>query len=474
MKNFFLYMTLLLAIFCLEACSPEANEEPEIISPGTVGVTCHLGIVASSATDASSATRADYSDTHMVAGELMKNWFVVIVDANRKIVDVVKNDSYASTETERATDSFWERLTPGTYTFYAFANIQPSELGLEGKQKGDVIDDNYLETLKYSVKIPSITFTDHWSDYEHDYFPTGIPMSNKQVVTITAQSKSVSLEVVRMVAKMQLRITNTTSHDITIKGVTLSDVTPNVADNLMLLPASDATDDNGTVHVSAPNLAIGESQKQVAAYASQATSSGHDYIVLRNGGQKNICFYVNESAATAENKYFVLQLKTSDDTNTEVNHRYAMLDWRQICRNDYRVVPISLEDYAIEWKVEAFSPIGVLPAVEDDGENLTIRFDYYGEFHIIPSVKQLSTGQVVDSWDVSNKKCEEIISTPSGAYGIFDIPPYWSVSGNRIEGEMGNRSGTSIYKISMDVTKPDGAKLTLARKVRFVMNPVHF
>lgn len=470
-------MSLVLATCWLMACTPDDGPVvgPEPMPEASMRVEMHLGIAAQDGTASQAHSRADYSDTYMVAGELMRNWLVVITDKENQIIDIVKNDAFGSGETERSADDFWERMTPGVYTFYSFANIQASELGLDDKKKGDYLPYSFFENQKYSVKIPSPIFTDHWSDYPLDYFPHGIPMSNKQVVEVTENTKSISLEVVRMVAKMKLTLTNTTSHDISLTGFTLSDVTPStIDDNLMLLPAADETDENGNVHVGSPNLAITESQKQVASYVPHESSSSHNFVIQKNGGTKNICFYVNESEATAENKYFVLQLHTTDDTNTEVNRRYAMLDWRQICRNDFRVIPISLGDYAIEWKVEGFTPIGVLPEVEDDGENLTITFGTYGEFHIIPAVKQLSTGQAVDSWDISNRKCEEIVSTPSGAYGIFDVAPSWTPSGSRIEGEMGNRTGTSIYKISMDVRQPDGTKLTLARKVRFVMKAIQF
>ena len=476
-------MSLVLATCWLTACTPDDGPVvgPEPMPEASMKVELHLGIAAQDgiATQDGIASqvhsRADYSDTYMVAGELMRNWLVVITDKENQIIDIVRNEAYGSGETERSADDFWERMTPGVYTFYSFANIQASELGLDDKKKGDYLPYGFFENQKYSVKIPSPVFTDHWSDYPLDYFPNGIPMSNKQVVEVTENTKSINLEVVRMVAKMMLTLTNTTSHDISLTGFTLSDVTPcTIEDNLLLLPAADETDEKGEVHVGSPNLAITELQKQVASYVPQESSSSHNFVIQKNGGTKNICFYVNESEATAENKYFVLQLHTTDDTNTEVNRRYAMLDWRQICRNDYRVIPISLGDYAIEWKVEGFTPIGVLPEVEDDGENLTITFGTYGEFHIIPAVKQLSTGQTVDSWDISNRKCEEIVSTPSGAYGIFDVAPSWTPSGSKIEGEMGNRSGTSIYKISMDVRQPDGIKLTLARKVRFVMKAIQF
>lgn len=472
MKIHFRYVCFLIAMLGLLACTPDAlptvGPEPAPEPGNEESVEIQVGV--------------RHADAQIVEGELMRDWLVVICNEDNRIVDIVRNGAYADTETEHSEDEFWERMSPGTYTFYSFANIQPEELGLAGKGKGDVLPQDFFEQQKYSVQIPSLTFADHWSDYPSDYFPQGIPMSNKQVIDIGSETKSVQLEVVRMVAKMMLAITNVTSHDVTLTGLTLSDTTPStITDNLMLLPAADSIDAEGKRHVGAPHLAITEAQKQVARYtpmpisesqgSSAASTAG--YVIPKNGGQKNICFYVNESEATAENKYFVLQLLTAEG-GQETAHRYAMLNWRQICRNDLREIPIRLDDYSILWRVEAFSSIGVLPKVEDDGENLTITFSNYGEFHIIPSVVQLSTGKVVDSWNLSNLRCDEIISTPSGRNGIFDSAPRWVKSAFRIEGEMGNRSGTSIYQISMDVKKPDDTKITLARKVRFVMNAVHF
>lgn len=52
----------------------------------------------------------------------------------------------------------------------------------------------------------------------------GYPMSNKQMVNITDNQQVINLEVIRMVAKVQLSITNATDHDIVLKSITLSDV----------------------------------------------------------------------------------------------------------------------------------------------------------------------------------------------------------------------------------------------------------
>ena len=459
-----------LVTFILMGCVPDAN--PAIDSgDSSDGATRQVEICLGVASDATGGTRAgsDYTDVNMQAGELMKNWIIVMVDANNRIVDIVKNGPYDAGETERSQDSFWKRMKQGTYTFYSFANLTPSEIGIDTYGKGDTLPAGFFEQMKCSVKIPSLVFADHWSDFGNDYFPHGIPMSNKQVVTIGKNTKAVNLEVIRMVAKVVLQLTNNTDHDITFKGLTLSDVTPNVADNLMLLPGKDETDEQGIVHVSDANLAT--TQKQTVAYASMALGTGHDYVVKRSGqAVTNICFYINESKATDENKYHILQLQTidSDNSSTVINRRLAMLNWSKICRNDYRVIPIKLDDYSIEWDVQSFTPIGVLPQIEDDGENLTITMGYYGEFHIIPKVRRLSTGNYSAVQSGSFKWV-------TGSKDIFDVEPRWSLHGKRVEGEMANLAGSSVYALTLTVNKDIYGKeqITLTRKVRFVMNSVN-
>lgn len=459
-----------LVTFILMGCVPDAN--PAIDSgDSSDGATRQVEICLGVASDATAGTRAgsDYTDVNMQAGELMKNWIIVMVDADNRIVDIVANGPYDAGETERSQDSFWKRMKQGTYTFYSFANLTRKEIGIDTYRVGDTLPADFFEQKKCSVKIPSLVFADHWSDFGNDYFPQGIPMSNKQVVTIGKDTKAVHLEVIRMVAKVVLQLTNNTDHDITFKGLTLSDVTPNVADNLMLLPGKDETDEQGIVHVSDANLAT--TQKQTVAYASMALGTGHDYVVKCNGqAVTNICFYINESKATDENKYHILQLQTidSDHSSTVINRRLAMLNWSKICRNDYRVIPIKLDDYSIEWDVQSFTPIGVLPQIEDDGENLTITMGYYGEFHIIPKVRQLSTGYYSAVQSGSFKWV-------TGSKDIFDVEPQWSLHGKRVEGEMANLAGSSVYALTLIVNKDiyGEEQITLTRKVRFVMNSVN-
>lgn len=461
-----LYIIWTILTSFLMACTTtdwENEVAPRPLNPYEVRVKLNLSVVDRSLTTRASNSEFEDSDNE-VAGEMMRNWFVVIVQEG-KIVDIIKNEAFPSGEVERDKDYVFVDIPRASTTFYTFANLQLSDVGLSDDMIGRDLPSNF-DLRSLTVNGNTTVFGTQMADVVNQ-FTDGIPMSNRQTFDITGDTENVQLEVVRMVAKVKLYINNTTDHDITIKGVSFLDVTPNEENNLKLFSAHLDQE-----KVNAPTL--NTSHKQVLSLSPQ-NSNGY---VVSSGEKQNICFYMNESEVTAENKYFILLLQTEDgasESSTAINRRYAMLDWRQINRNDYCIIPIKLDDYAIEWDVEAFSPIGVLPKVEDDGENMTITFGYYGEFHIKPKIKVLSSGNYLDASNVLNSTCTEMNSAPSGEESIFDVPPYWvSSPANRIEGEMGNRSGTAIYKLTMDVKKPNNTFVTLSRKIRFVMNAVDF
>ena len=233
------------------------------------------------------------------------------------------------------------------------------------------------------------------------------------------------------------------------------------------------------------NLADG-----VAKGTITLTAAENNGITIGERATQTACFYMNESLVDkgedGGNRYFILSLTTVDEaTGTTSNQRYAMLSWNEIRRNDYLKIPIKLEDYQIRWQVEAFSPIGVLPKVKDDGKNLLLDFGYYGEFHIKPEVIKLSrTGSQtlsVSEWQMGTDATGSDGWTrkeqnPEGADGvnIFDSSPAWVPSAYRLEGEMGNRPGSAIYTMKIKVKEQNGlgAYPIISRKVRFTMKQI--
>lgn len=470
------YYICIWAVCLLAACSAgdDATSFPvQADAENRVGVTLQLSALSSqtSQSSRSSLTRAGWeTDTEAWPGEMMKSWFVVVVQ-NGQIEKIITSD-LKSGVTEVEKDQAFVELNKGETTFYSFANIKPEDIGLDAITS--VLPTGFDEKT-YQMDGNSKLFHQSMApDLQNGY-----PMSNKQIVNITDNQQVINLEVIRMVAKVQLFITNATDHAINLKTITLSDVTLNGNPNVKLLPNVDSNDQ---LQVNLPNSA-----KKGTLTLRAAENDG---ITIEARAKQTACFYMNESlvdkGADGGNRYFILSLTTVDAaTGTTSSQRYAMLSWNEIRRNDYLKIPIKLEDYQIRWKVEAFSPIGVLPKVKDDGENLSLDFGYYGEFHIKPEVIKLSrTGSQtlpVSDWQMGTDatgsdgwKLQE--QNPQGADGvnIFDSSPAWVPSAYRLEGEMGNRTGSSIYTMKIKVKEQNGLGMypIISRKVRFTMKHV--
>ena len=474
------YYICIWAVCLLAACSAgdEATTSPGLVeAENRVGVTLQLSALSSqtSPSSRSSQTRAAWeTDTDALPGEMMKSWFVVVV-LNGKIEKIITSDLKSLGVSEVEKDQVFVELNTGETTFYSFANIKPSEIGLDvNSSVGQSLPAGFDEKT-YQMDGNSPLFHQLMTPD----FQNGYPMSNKQVVNITTTNQQViNLEVIRMVAKVQLSITNATDHVINLKTITLTDVTLNGDQNIKLLPNVDS---NNQLLV---NLANSAKKGTITLTAAE-----NDGITIEARAKQTACFYMNESlvdkGTDGGNRYFILSLTTEDaGTGAITNHRYAMLSWNEIRRNDYLKIPIILEDYQIRWKVEAFSPIGVLPKVKDDGENLSLDFGYYGEFHIKPEVIKLSrTGSQtlsVSEWQMGTDAgsdgwmLQELNPQGEDGVNIFDSSPAWFSSAYRLEGEMGNRTGSAIYTMKIKVKEQNGlgAYPVISRKVRFTMKQV--
>lgn len=474
------YYICIWAVCLLAACSAgdEATSFPgQADAENRVGVTLQLSALSSqtSQSSRSSLTRGWETDTEAWSGEMMKSWFVVVVQ-NGTIEKIITSDLKSLGVDEVEKDQVFVKLKTGATTFYSFANIKPEEIGLNastsvGQQLPTDFDEQTYQ-MDGNSKLFHLSMTPD--------FQNGYPMSNKQTVDVVDNQQVINLEVIRMVAKVQLSISNATDHDIVLKSITLSDVTLNGNRNIKLLPNVDSAN-----KLKGVNLADG-----VAKGTITLTAAENNGITIGEGATQTACFYMNESLVDkvedGGNRYFILSLTTVDAaTGATSNNRYAMLSWNEIRRNDYLKIPIKLEDYQIRWTVEAFSPIGVLPKVTDDGENLSLDFGYYGEFHIKPEVIKLSrTGSQtlsVSEWQMGTDatgsdgwKLQE--QNPQGADGvnIFDASPSWIPVIYRLEGEMGNRTGSAIYIMKILVRQKNGLGLNpvISRKVRFTMKQV--
>ena len=264
----------------------------------------------------------------------------------------------------------------------------------------------------------------------------GIPMSNKQTVNITSKKQQVDLEVIRMMAKVELNFTNDTGYDLSIKSVKLTDITDNAADNVSLLPMKDAS---GNV---VPNINASATYKDY-----EVMIGGTSGTKIANGGKLQTTFYVNESVARNP-KYFVLSIDTDKGTVTK---RIAMTEWSKIARNDYLIIPVKLVDYRIELEPQVFTGIGVIPELKYEGDRITATFKSYGEFHLKLHVIKRSDNTELNNWTF--KSIRTLEADPAGGEGtsIYDEEPYFEKRTKTFEGYISPRKGYAIHEINVEI-----------------------
>lgn len=422
-KNIFTYMLALFSTLAIVGCSFE-EDHADCQGKGEgekMQVELRLTASASSLTRSYSTsdgvTRASWVDTNAApSGEMMHNCFVVIVQ-NGKIQDIVVKNDFTE-EVEQT--NLKAKAELGSATFYSFANITPEELGITATTTPAEIESKY-----YKVEGNRTTLS-----------PNGIPMSNKQTVNITSKKQQVDLEVIRMMAKVELNFTNDTGYDLSIKSVKLTDITENVADNVSLLPMKDAA---GKV---VPNINAAATYKDY-----EVSIGGTSGAQVKNGGKLQTTFYVNESVARNP-KYFVLSIDTDKGTITK---RIAMTEWSKIARNDYLIIPVKLVDYRIELEPQVFTGIGVIPELKYAGDRITATFKSYGEFHLKLHVFKRSDNTELNNWTF--KSIRTLEADPAGGEGtsIYDEEPYFEKRTKTFEGYISPRKGYAIHEINVEI-----------------------
>lgn len=449
-KHIMKYMAcLVMLLTAFAACSPDSDaSDPGSTTNKTYTLHFNLSPVSGSSASSRAETYTAGNPNTWEEGskeENMKSWTVVFVKSDGKVAKVVKKPSVAEGK-DKKDDVTVTGLEAGTYSVYSFANISDTELGpiTEGS----------------SPDFDSKSFAVNGNDM--DIKAKGIPMSNKQTVTIGSdgQPDVKDLYVVRMLSKITLKFRNMTGQDITVNNVSISDITSNPAtgtENVKLLPAKPVSSANVP---QAPNLVENAKRDDFThAIGLTVTKDATDY----DTDNSSVSFYVNESRAGNAYPYFVVTLVT----NVGSQRYFMYTDWNQIARNDHHVLKLALSDYKLRLKVEDFGSIGSAPSLKDDGKQLNLTFHDLEEFHIIPSVTKYSDDSPVSFTNLEWKKLSEsVVGDESKAFSTI---PKIVTGENRIEaatlGELGKKIGPIIYQLSVKVNDGTTDSPTLIYRV---------
>lgn len=428
---------LVMLLLTFAACSPDSDaSDPGSITNKTYTLHFNLSPVSGSSASSRAETNTAGSPNTWEDGskeENMKSWTVVFVkSSDGTVAKVVKQPSVAAGKDKKDVVTVTGLEAGTTYTVYSFANISDADLGTitEGSRSPD---------------FDSKSFAVNGNDWN---IANGIPMSNKQEVTIKSdgQPDVKDLYVVRILSKITLKFRNMTGQDITVNNVSISDITSNPAtgtENVKLLPAKPVSSANVP---QAPNLVENAKRDDFThAIGLTVTKDATDY----DTDNSSVSFYVNESRAGNAYPYFVVTL----ETNVGSQRYFMYTDWNQIARNDHHVLKLALSDYKLRLKVEDFGSIGSAPSLKDDGKQLNLTFHDLEEFHIIPSVTKYSDESSVSFTNLEWKKLSE--SEVGAESKAFSTPPYIVTDKNRIEaatlGELGKKIGPIIYQLSVKV-----------------------
>lgn len=456
---------ILMVLALISACSTDSADS---IQGGSGGdnqgdkVTVHMTL----STAPSSGTRATLWD-YGVDAENMKSWVVAFVK-DGKVVSFVENTDVSANN--RIKDEVTIKDLPkevATYQVYSFANLTSTELGIF---KGAEV---HFDNMKWKMNGNGFNVND--PDCK------GIPMSNKQEVTVDASGKTDKNElwVVRMLAKVTLQFKNPSSTPLVINDITLSDVTSNPSadvntdGNIMLLPKhSDVSGTSGATGSSNLTGADKDQVKCIPNLVRQAATENYTYKLTKTIPAKvdkyetenEISFYVNESAAGNTSKYFIINLNTSAGVK-----RYALFqDWTTIARNDHHILPIKLDDYKLKFDVQSFSAIGLYPSIRDNGTTLSYTCYYpEEEFHIQPKVVKASDGSEVTGIDKAQVKWELIkeegmADETANAKLVFKTIPSWNTTTGYFEGIFNDDAADkqrALYKVTVPVPGASGKEL---------------
>lgn len=453
-KHIMKYMAcLVMLLLTFAACSPDSDaSDPGSITNKTYTLHFNLSPVSGSSASSRAETYTAGKPNSWENGseeENMKSWTVVFVKKDGTVAKVVKRTSVAEGK-DKEDDVIVTGLEAGTtYSVYSFANISDTELGTitEGSP---------------SPNFDSKSFAVNGNGWD---IANGIPMSNKQVVTIGSdgQPDVTDLYVVRMLSKITLKFRNMTGKDITVNEVRISDITSNPAagaENVMLLPKTSVSSANVA---QTPNLVENAKRDDFTHAITSGLTIAHNTTDYDTDNSRSVSFYVNESQAGNAYPYFVVTL----DTNVGSQRYFMYTDWDQIARNDHHVLKLALSDYKLRLKVEDFGSIGSAPSLKDDGKQLNLIFHDLEEFHIIPSVTKYSDESSVP---FTNLEWTRLSESETGAESkAFSTIPSIVSSKDRIEaetlGELGKKIGPIIYQLSVKVDDGTTTAPTLVYRV---------
>lgn len=375
----------LACVAMLSSCSLDDDAEcPAPNAPATLRISVSAGEPGDL-----NGTRAG-DDVNADEHEFMHTLYLCILDESGYVQEMFHEDDGAlqnliEGEAAAATGDVlnWTSenitLAPGTYTIYAFANVDGYKGENDQAKNVDVMDylqDQFKRGGSVRTDLPSFRLNDPAGkiNFNGGMF---IPMSAKKTITITPNTRDISIGLDRLVSKVRITVPDnqyvSTNSTITFSGY---------SENVPLLGA-----DNG---------GYGDAQ----LYGGTTTTDEKPFTQVG----EDVSFYVNE---TPDGNPFTVTLSTGNTTGG-VSTYTATTDCDDLPRNSIFPLTLTFTGGNLDLDPAAYLQVTGVPAynVEYDVDCTTGTYTFgiaYGSYlTIIPSI-QNAQGTPQFTWNVSTQ-----------------------------------------------------------------------
>lgn len=267
--------------------------------------------------------------------EYMHNLLVLFIQNGKvvkKFLPDLRYDEAAKVGNLKTWESEKFTLAPGTYTVYAFANIDTYYDEHWGSLTG--LEEN--AQIPEGVDIDNIVLEDNPAS-KLDFVTYFIPMSAKEDVTVTSDTRKVSIGLDRLVSKIRMSITGKTDTKVTALSF------GGYADKITLF--SDKTLEGETYTTTKTITVPGDGTLKADVSGTTGTLAIPD-------------FYVNSSP---DGHPFTVNIKTVETTGI-IHDATAVTQRNVLPRNSIFPLTLQLNDYGLDLEAQCWvSPIGSLP-----------------------------------------------------------------------------------------------------------------
>lgn len=264
--------------------------------------------------------------------EYMHNLLVLFIQGDKvvkKFLPDLSNDEAAKVGNLKTWTSESFTLTPGTYTVYAFANINSyfstAWSSLAGLGDGESLTEK-------GIDIDNIVLEDNPAS-KLDLLTYFIPMSAKEEVTVTRSTRNISIGLDRLVSKIRMSITGKPDTKVTALSF------GGYADKIGLFSDTQVND----MQYTCQHIVLNGEESQS--------------IQLSDGGTYQFAdFYVNSSPG---NSGYTVTLETDEKNGTTYTATTAR---KELPRNSIYPLSLNLTGYDVTLDLHCWvSPIGNVP-----------------------------------------------------------------------------------------------------------------